>query len=119
MIGSNLSDCVIGWLQIPQYEFKYCTYGKPKPDNKVHGANMGPIWGRQVPDGPHVGPMNFVIWDVTFIPDLEIALNAVYMSYWLPINTNTSGLGPLLLIAQLLDADIRLFNMYLTSLSLY
>ena len=22
---------------------------------------MGPIWGRQDPGGPHVGPMNFVI----------------------------------------------------------
>ena len=32
------------------------------PDSKVHGANMGPIWGRQDPGGPHVGPMNFVIW---------------------------------------------------------
>ena len=41
---------------------------KPKvdniPDGKVHGAKMGPIWGRQDPIGPHVGPMNFVIWDV-------------------------------------------------------
>ena len=27
-------------------------------------ANMGPIWGRQDPGGPHVGPMNFVIWVV-------------------------------------------------------
>ena len=27
------------------------------PDNKVHGANMGPIWGRQDPGGPHVGPI--------------------------------------------------------------
>ena len=32
------------------------------PNSKVHGANMGPIWGRQDPGGPHVGPMNFVIW---------------------------------------------------------
>ena len=32
------------------------------PDSKVHGANMGPIWGRQDPGGPHVGPMNFAIW---------------------------------------------------------
>ena len=31
-------------------------------DSKVHGANMGPIWGRQDPGGPHVGPMNFAIW---------------------------------------------------------
>ena len=32
------------------------------PDSKVHGANMGPIWGWQDPGGPHVGPMNFAIW---------------------------------------------------------
>ena len=24
---------------------------------------MGPIWGRQDPGGPRVGPMNFAIWD--------------------------------------------------------
>ena len=33
------------------------------PDGKVHGANMGPIWGRQDPGGPHVGPMTFAICD--------------------------------------------------------
>ena len=32
------------------------------PNSKVHGAHMGPIWGRQDPGGPHVGPMNFAIW---------------------------------------------------------
>ena len=32
------------------------------PDSKVHGAIMGPIWGRQDPGGPHVGPMSFAIW---------------------------------------------------------
>ena len=26
------------------------------PDNKVHGANMGPIWGRQDPGGPMLAP---------------------------------------------------------------
>ena len=34
------------------------------PDSKFHGANMGPIWGRQDPGGPHVGPINFAIWDL-------------------------------------------------------
>ena len=33
------------------------------PDSKVHGANMGPIWGQQDPGEPHVGPMNFAIWE--------------------------------------------------------
>ena len=34
---------------------------KAVPDIKVHGAIMGPIWGRQDPGGPHVGPMNHAI----------------------------------------------------------
>ena len=33
------------------------------PDNKVHVAIMGPIWGRQDPGGSHVGPMSFAIWE--------------------------------------------------------
>ena len=28
---------------------------------KVHGTNMGPTWVLSVPDGSHVGPMNFAI----------------------------------------------------------
>ena len=40
------------------------------PDSKVYGANMGPTWGRQDPGGPHVGPMNLVIW-----VESEICLN--------------------------------------------
>ena len=36
------------------------------PDSKVHGANMGPIWGRQDPGGPHVGPMNLAIWGLKY-----------------------------------------------------
>ena len=32
------------------------------PESKVNGANMGPIYGREDPGGPHVGPMNFAIW---------------------------------------------------------
>ena len=32
------------------------------PDTKVHGVNVGPVWGRQDPGGPHVGPMNLAIW---------------------------------------------------------
>ena len=40
------------------------TAGPPKnPDSKVHGANIEPTWGRQNPGGPHVGPINFAIWE--------------------------------------------------------
>ena len=37
------------------------------PDSKVQRANMGPTWGREDPDGPHVGPLNFAIWAITVI----------------------------------------------------
>ena len=42
------------------------------PDSKVHGANMGPIWGRDDPGGTHVGPMSFAIWVVMYWPVLFI-----------------------------------------------
>ena len=45
------------------------------PDSKAHGANMGPIWGRQDPGGPHVGSMNFAIWDVEVLLCMANALH--------------------------------------------
>ena len=44
------------------------------PDSKVHGANMGPIWGRQDPFGPYVGPMNFAIWAAIKLPPGDAVL---------------------------------------------
>ena len=38
-----------------------------KADSKVHGANMGPIWGQQDPGGPHVGPMNFALCETVHV----------------------------------------------------
>ena len=35
-------------------------------DRKVHVANMGPVWGRQDPGGPHVDPMNVAIWGIEY-----------------------------------------------------
>ena len=53
------------------------------PDSKVHGANMGPIWGRQDPGGPHGGPMNFAIWVLVCIEHIcvgvVLAIHYVYM----------------------------------------
>ena len=42
----------------------FCEKKVTFPDSKVHGANKGPIWSRQDPGGPHVGPMNLAIWVV-------------------------------------------------------
>ena len=41
-----------------------------------YGANMGSIWGRQDPDGSHVGPMNFVIW--VYIPIVTYVTRKVF-----------------------------------------
>ena len=38
-----------------------CQWEKRKhriPNNKIHGANIGPTWVLSAPDGPHVVPMN-------------------------------------------------------------
>ena len=34
------------------------------PENKIHGANMGPTYGRQDPGGPHVRHVNLAIRDI-------------------------------------------------------
>ena len=48
---------IILWLKVGYSE----KWPKPFTDSKIHGVNMGPIWGRQVPGGPHVSPMNLAI----------------------------------------------------------
>ena len=50
-----------GWRDLEKYRV---TSSVITPDSKVHGDNMGPIWGRQDPGGPNVGPMNFAVRDV-------------------------------------------------------
>ena len=48
-----------------QWQLSTPKYTYTIPDSKVHGANMGPIWGQQDPGGHHVGRMNVDIWDTT------------------------------------------------------
>ena len=42
-------------LQSPE-AMKWEVENRIVPDRKVHGAKMGPIWGRQDPDGPMLAP---------------------------------------------------------------
>ena len=58
----------------------------PIPDSKVHGANMGPIWGRQDPGGPHGGPKNLTIWDIATAPDECYMLSYNQFDRLAPIN---------------------------------
>ena len=54
------------WLEIPAvdilFQWGMLSGSHCCPNSKVYGANMGPIWARQDPGGPNVGPMNLVIW---------------------------------------------------------
>ena len=53
------------------------------PGTKVHGANVGPIWGRQDTGGPHVGPMNLAIWDSTSkTTDQHFVDMILYVAHW-------------------------------------
>ena len=51
------------YMTLGHNPFNHLYTNVSDPDSKVHGANMGPIWGGQDPGGPHVGPMNFAIWE--------------------------------------------------------
>ena len=79
----NYNDIILAWLinYISQKKLSnVITDPCPNiPDSKVHGANMGPIWGRQDPGGPHVGPINFAIWDRKNYVSNALRLSDTYM----------------------------------------
>ena len=60
---------------------------KHYPENKVHGANMGPISVLSAPDGPHVGPINLAIRAVLYI------LHSQYHGCWWPGNAKIQDIS--------------------------
>ena len=59
MFGINcLCGCFYRWYWNIAQKLRLFAF----PKRKVHVANMGPIWGRQVPGGPYVGPIKFAVW---------------------------------------------------------
>ena len=64
MLNSPVAPPVASGDVVGQLEFPNSLLSRRLdiPNSKVHGANMGPIWGRQDPGGPHVGPMNPAFW---------------------------------------------------------
>ena len=75
---SNLSDDLYEWdKQIEAIHLAIRGLSQYKntifPKSKVHRANVGHIWGRQDPGGPHVGPQIFAICVTSiWIPILNI-----------------------------------------------
>ena len=47
---------------MPINKIYVCRRCSDNPGSKVHGVIIGPIWGRQGPGGPNIGPMNFATW---------------------------------------------------------
>ena len=72
------------------------------PDSKVHGANMGPTWGRQDPGGPHVGSMNFALWELFRFCVLFISLQQRQMGF-----TASQSLATRLFVQQLIDDNSK------------
>ena len=60
------SEGFMEWSLQPDHQLnvQFGWLSETAPDSKIHGAKVGPIWGLQDPGGPHVGPMNIVIWDL-------------------------------------------------------
>ena len=73
--NNHLFDTTLCWIHFTSQKaitvhIVHMIWQETYPDSKVHGANMGLIWGWQDPGGPHVGPMNFAIWVKTKIPEI-------------------------------------------------
>ena len=68
MSNLQLNCCLkVHFQKVDQYAGGKWLIERDIPDSRIHGANMGPIWGRQDPGGPHVGPMNFAIWEICYL----------------------------------------------------
>ena len=56
MVSLELPKAEIGRVEGVIGKFQFSS------DSKVHGVDMGPIWGWHDPGGPHIVPMNFTNW---------------------------------------------------------
>ena len=75
-----------------------CVFANASPNSKVHGANMGPICGQQVPCGLHVSPMKFAIWVIVLTKWLRIKPSKA--SFWGRFSNNTFPVSVLLSSSQ-------------------
>ena len=86
------------WIERPLADILLIIWLKI-PDSKIHGPNMGPIWGRQDPCGPHVGPMNLVIWEVS------LAINVFYTL----IDISKAFIWPAIILYIMLSTSSTIF----------
>ena len=56
-------------------------------NSNIHGANMGPTWGRKDPGGPHVGLLNLAISVAICLYNLDMKLELC--DYYVPVSEHT------------------------------
>ena len=69
---------------------------------------MGPIWGRQDPGGPHVGPMNFAIWVVgcQSVPDMTFDQKRFPLVLPIYFCTDRDAIKPIIYILMNLHSQL-------------
>ena len=65
------------------FQVNHWTPPPPPPTARFNGVNIGPIWGREDPGGPHVGSMNFAIWACPCSRNRE----RVVLGFWVQYNS--------------------------------
>ena len=64
--GFRSTEAIKGYRELWTFEMFAISPGwLYSPDSKIHGAHMGPTWVLSAPGGPHVGPTNLAIWELT------------------------------------------------------
>ena len=65
MFNDSSYDC--SYLSWRVRSDRSCILSGKFPVSKIHGANVGPAWGRQDPSGPHVGHTKLAIWVIIYL----------------------------------------------------
>ena len=83
IIANDLEQCGQPGCCHRLFPVSCISHGATFPDNNVHGANIGPIWGRQDPGEPYVGPKKLAIWDdIGLLLSLIITHRALVSECW-------------------------------------
>ena len=72
VITGGIGGCCHDNPRCQQRRHSWHYYNSGNNPDKVHGANMGPIWGRQDPGGPHAGPWTLPSGKKEFITSVTL-----------------------------------------------
>ena len=66
------------------WQYTTISFGYNYPDSKVHGTNMGPIWGRQDPGGPMLArePCYLGTWALQLDFMMSVMKLTQFPRYW-------------------------------------